>query len=192
MSSDFLSRPVDVSKYALIYAGAQKNLGPAGVTLVIIKNDWINKVQRQVPSMLSYKIHIENNSLYNTPPAINIFACLQTLKWLKANGGLSAMQKTNIEKAQMLYDEIERNKLFKGTVTVPEDRSLMNVCWIMNDEYKDLESEFLELAKSKGLVGIKGHRSVGGFRASIYNAVPKQSVIALIDTMKEFEKNKVK
>lgn len=192
MSSDFLSRPVDVSKYSLIYAGAQKNVGPAGVTIIIIRNDMINKVQRQIPSMLSYKIHIENNSLYNTPPAINIFACLQTLRWLKSLGGLKAMQKMNIEKAQMLYDEIDRNKLFKGTVTVKEDRSLMNVCFVLNDEYKELESEFLEIAKTKGLVGIKGHRSVGGFRASIYNAVSKQSVSALIDTMKEFEKNKIK
>lgn len=189
MSSDILSRPVDISKYGLIYAGAQKNLGPAGVTMVIIKNDILGHVTRPIPSMLNYKIQIENDSLYNTPPVVNIYACLQTLKWLKNLGGLDKMKKMNEEKASLLYEEIERNKLFIGTVTNPEHRSIMNVCFVMKDEYKELETPFQEFASSKGLVGIKGHRSVGGFRASLYNALPKESVLALIEAMKEFEKN---
>lgn len=191
-SSDILSRPMDISKYALIYGGAQKNLGPAGVTFVIIKNDILGKVQRPIPTMLDYKTHIENNSLYNTPPAFGIFACLQTLKWIKSLGGINAIHKMNVEKAQLLYDEIDNNKLFKGTVTVKEDRSIMNVCFVMNDEYKDLENEFLDICKSKGIVGIKGHRSVGGFRASIYNALPRVAVETLVNAMKDFEKAKAK
>jgi phosphoserine aminotransferase len=191
-SSDILSRPMDVSKYSLIYGGAQKNLGPAGVAFVILKNDLLPKIQRPIPSMLDFRIHVENNSLYNTPPAFAIFACLQTLKWIKSIGGISAISKMNVDKAKLLYDEIDRNKLFKGTVTAVEDRSDMNVTFVLNDEFKDFENEFLDLAKVKGLVGIKGHRSVGGFRASIYNALPKASVIALIDAMKEFEKTKLK
>jgi len=189
MSSDILSRPMDVSKYALIYGGAQKNLGPAGVTFVIIRNDILGKVKRQIPSMLDYKIQIENESMYNTPPCVPIFACLQTMKWLKKLGGVAEMEKINIKKANLLYDEIDRNKLFKGTA-VKEDRSLMNVCYVMEDQYKHLEEEFLEFAKKKGMVGIKGHRSVGGFRASIYNAMPIEGVQALVDAMKEFEKEK--
>ena len=189
MSSDILSRPMDVSKYALIYGGAQKNLGPAGVTFVIIRNDILGKVKRQIPSMLDYKIQIENESMYNTPPCVPIFACLQTMKWLKKLGGVAEMEKINIKKANLLYDEIDRNKLFKGTA-VKEDRSLMNVCYVMEDQYKHLEEEFLEFAKKKGMVGIKGHRSVGGFRASIYNAMPTEGVQALVDAMKEFEKEK--
>jgi len=189
MSSDILSRPMDVSKYALIYGGAQKNLGPAGVTFVIIRNDILGKVKRQIPSMLDYKIQIENESMYNTPPCVPIFACLQTMKWLKKLGGVAEMEKINIKKANLLYDEIDRNKLFKGTA-VKEDRSLMNVCYVMEDQYKHLEEEFLEFAKKKGMVGIKGHRSVGGFRASIYNAMPIEGVQALVDAMKEFEKAK--
>lgn len=192
MSSDIMSRPVDVSKYSLIYAGAQKNLAPAGLALVIVKDDILGKVQRPIPSMLNYKIHIENGSLYNTPPVFAIFACLQTLKWLKSLGGLKAMNKINVEKAKILYDEIDRNKLFKGTVRDAEDRSIMNICFVMNEEYKDLENEFMDLAKTKGIVGIKGHRSVGGFRASTYNALPTASVQALVDAMKEFEKAKLK
>lgn len=187
MSSDILSRPVDISKYSLIYAGAQKNLGPSGVTLVILRPDVLGKVSRPIPSMLNYKLQIENESLYNTPPVVNIYACLQTLKWLKNLGGLKVMQKMNQEKAELLYDEIERNKLFRGTVTNPAHRSLMNVCFVMNDEYKELETSFQEFASSKGMVGIKGHRSVGGFRASLYNALSKESVLALIESMKEFE-----
>jgi phosphoserine aminotransferase len=187
MSSDILSRPVDISKYSLIYAGAQKNIGPSGVTLVILKPDILGKVSRPIPSMLNYKLQIENESLYNTPPVVNIYACLQTLKWLKNLGGLKVMQKVNQEKAELLYNEIERNKLFRGTVTNPAHRSVMNVCFVMKDEYKELETPFQEFASSKGLVGIKGHRSVGGFRASLYNALSKESVLALVEAMKEFE-----
>ncbi len=189
MSSDILSRPVDVSKYALIYGGAQKNLGPAGVAFVIIRNDILCKVKRPIPSMLDYKIQIENGSMYNTPPCVPIYACLQTMKWLKNLGGVTEMEKINIKKAQILYNEIDRNKLFKGTA-VKEDRSRMNVCFIMEDQYKNLEEEFLEFAKKKGMVGIKGHRSVGGFRASIYNAMSVEGVQALVAAMQEFEKAK--
>ncbi len=189
-SSDILSRPMDVSKYAIIYGGAQKNLGPAGVAFVIIKNDILGKVNRPIPTMLDYRTHIENNSLYNTPPVFAIFACLQTLKWLKSLGGVETIHKINVEKAQMLYDEIDRNKLFRCPVRDVEDRSIMNVCFVMNEEYKELENEFLDFAKSKGIVGIKGHRSVGGFRASLYNALPKESVVALVNAMKEFEAKK--
>ena len=189
MSSDILSRKIDVSKYGLIYGGAQKNLGPAGVTFVIVKEELLGKVTRKIPSMLDYKIHIENTSMYNTPPCVSIYSCLQTLKWLKGLGGVAVMEKINIQKANLLYSEIERNKLFKGTA-VKEDRSFMNVCFVMEDSYKNLEDEFMEFAKKRGMIGIKGHRSVGGFRASIYNAMPIESVQALVDTMKEFEQGK--
>jgi phosphoserine aminotransferase len=189
MSSDILSRPVDVSKYALIYGGAQKNLGPAGVAFVIIKNDILGKVSRPIPTMLDYKPHIENGSMYNTPPCISIYSCLQTLKWIKSLGGVSAITKMNEDKAALLYNEIDRNKLFKGTAD-KEDRSYMNVCFVMADGFAQYEEEFLEFAKKKGMVGIKGHRSVGGFRASIYNAMPKSGVQALVDCMQEFEKMK--
>jgi phosphoserine aminotransferase len=190
MSSDIFSRPVDISKYAIIYGGAQKNLAPSGVTFAIVKEDALGKVDRVIPTMLNYKTHIEKESMFNTPPVVPVFAALQTLKWLKAGGGIAAMQKKNIEKANLLYDEIDRNKLFKGTVVDPNDRSLMNICFVMNDEYKELEKDFMEFATSKGMVGIKGHRSVGGFRASTYNALPKESVEALVAAMKEFEKSK--
>jgi len=186
MSSDIFSRKVDISKYALIYGGAQKNLAPSGVTFVIIRNDVLGKVEHKIPTMLNYQTHIDKNSMFNTPPVIPVFAALQTLKWVKANGGVEGMNKRNNEKANTLYDEIDRNKLFKGTVA-KEDRSLMNVCFVMNDEYKELDAEFLEYATSKGMVGVKGHRSVGGFRASLYNALSIESVNALIDVMKEFE-----
>ena len=188
MSSDIFSRPVDVSKYGLIYGGAQKNLAPAGVTFAIVKDEILGKVSRAIPSMLDYRTFIKENSLYNTPPVLPIYAALQTLKWLKALGGVDAMYKINKEKADLLYAEIERNKLFKGTAAL-EDRSLMNICFVMNDEYSALEAEFLQFAVSRGMVGIKGHRSVGGFRASTYNALPKEAIIALIETMQEFEKN---
>lgn len=188
MSSDIFSRPIDVSKYDIIYAGAQKNLAPAGVTLAIVREDALGKVERPIPTMLDYRTHIKKESMFNTPPCLPIFAALQTLKYYKSLGGVKALEKMNIEKAGILYDEIDRNRLFKGTAAV-EDRSIMNVCFVMNDEYKDLEDAFSEFAKSKGMVGIKGHRSVGGFRASIYNAMPKSSVEALVETMKEFEKN---
>jgi phosphoserine aminotransferase len=189
MSSDIFSRPIDVSKYSLIYAGAQKNLAPAGVTLVIVKEDILGKVTRPIPTMLDYRTHIKAESMFNTPPVFAVFAAQQTLKWLKEMGGIKVIQKKNIEKAQLLYDEIDRNKLFVPTVNDPEDRSLMNICFVMAPEYKELEQPFADFAKSKGMVGIAGHRSVGGFRASTYNALPKESVQALVDTMKEFEKN---
>lgn len=187
MSSDIFSRPIDASKYDLIYAGAQKNLAPAGVTLVIVRTDALGHVDRPIPTMLNYKTHIDKESMFNTPPVLPIYSALQTLKWYKAQGGIAAMEKKDKENAAILYDEIDRNKLFRGTV-VPEDRSIMNVCFVMNDEYKELEAEFNTFAASKGIVGIKGHRSVGGFRASLYNAMPKSSVEVLIDAMKEFEK----
>jgi len=189
MSSDIFSRPTDVSRYGLIYAGAQKNLSCAGVTLVIVKNDILGKVSRHIPSMLDYRVHIENDSMYNTPPVLPIFTALQTLKWIKTNGGVEGMQKLNKTKAAILYDEIDRNKLFKGTAAT-EDRSVMNICFVMADGYKELEDEFMKFAQSKGMVGIKGHRSVGGFRASTYNAMPIESVQALVDCMKEFESKK--
>jgi phosphoserine aminotransferase len=188
MSSDIFSRPVDVSKYSLIYAGAQKNLAPAGVTLVIIKEEVLGKVTRPIPTMLDYRTHIKSESMFNTPPVFAVFAAQQTLTWLKALGGVRAIQKKNIEKAAILYDEIDRNKLFVPTIKDPEDRSLMNICFVMADGYKDLEKPFAEFAKSRGMLGIEGHRSVGGFRASTYNALPKESVEALVDAMKEFEK----
>jgi phosphoserine aminotransferase len=186
-SSDILSRPMDVSKYALIYGGAQKNLGPAGVAFAIVKNNMLDKAIRPVPTMLSYKIHAENDSLYNTPPCVGIYACLQTLRWLKDLGGMKTIQKLNQEKADLLYGEIDRNKLFMSPLTSAVDRSLMNVVFVFKPEYKELEEKFLELAKTKGLVGIKGHRSVGGFRASIYNAMPLEGVKTLVMAMKEFE-----
>jgi len=188
MSSDILSRPIDVSKYGLIYGGAQKNLGPAGVAFVIVKDEILGKVTRAIPTMLDYRTHIKENSLFNTPPVLPVYAAVQTLKWLKALGGVDAMYKINKEKAGLLYAEIDRNKLFKGTAAV-EDRSLMNICFVMNEEYSALESEFYQFAVSRGMVGIKGHRSVGGFRASTYNALPKEAVAALIETMQEFERN---
>lgn len=190
MSSDILSRPVDVSKYAIIYGGAQKNLAPAGVTFVIVKEDVLGKVDREIPTMMDYQTHIKKESLFNTPPVVPIYSALQTLKWIKQQGGVEGMNKINTEKANMLYEEIERNKLFMPNVEKEEDRSIMNVTFVMKDEYKDLEKEFLDFATEKGMIGIKGHRSVGGYRASLYNALPKESVKALIDVMQEFEKNK--
>ena len=189
MSSDIFSRPVDVSKYGLIYGGAQKNLAPSGVTFVIVKEDLLGKVDRQIPTMLDYRTHIKKDSMFNTPPVVPVYAALQTLNWLKNNGGVEAMHKINNEKAGLLYNEIERNKLFKPTVSKEKDRSIMNVCFIMNEEYAELEKPFFEFATERGMIGIKGHRSVGGFRASLYNALPKESVEALIHTMKEFENN---
>ena len=160
MSSDIFSRPIDVSKYDIIYAGAQKNLAPAGVTLVIVREDALGNVERAIPTMLDYRTHIKKGSMFNTPPCLPIYSALQTLKYYKSLGGVAALEKMNEEKAAILYDEIDRNKLFKGTAAV-EDRSIMNVCFVMNDEYKELESEFVEFAKGKGMIGIKGHRSVG-------------------------------
>lgn len=187
MSSDIFSRPVDVAKYGLIYAGAQKNLGPAGVTLVIVKDDILGKVDRKIPTMLNYQTHIDNGSMFNTPPVVPIYAAMQTLRWLKANGGLQAMEKKNKEKAALLYNEIDRNPVFKGTCA-PEDRSVMNVCFVLTPEFEGNEADFLAFAKERGLDSLKGHRSVGGFRASIYNAMPIEGVQALVDAMKDFEK----
>ena len=188
MSSDIFSRPIDIAKYDIIYAGAQKNLAPAGVTIAIVREGALGHVERAIPTMLDYRTHIKKGSMFNTPPCLPVFSALQTLKYYKQLGGVKVLEKMNLEKAAILYDEIDRNKLFRGTAK-EEDRSIMNVCFVMNDEYKDLETEFAEFATSKGMIGIKGHRSVGGFRASIYNAMPKSSVEALIETMKEFEKN---
>ena len=187
MSSDIFSRPVDVSKYGLIYGGAQKNLAPSGVTFVIVKDEILGKVSRQIPTMLDYRTHVKEGSMFNTPPVVPIYAGLQTLKWLKSLGGLKAMEKINLEKAAILYDEIDSNKLFKGTAAV-EDRSIMNICFVMNDGYEALEEEFQKFASAKGMIGIKGHRSVGGFRVSTYNAMPREGVQALVDAMKEFER----
>lgn len=186
MSSDIFSRPVDVSKYDCIYAGAQKNLAMAGVTLVIVKDEKLGRAPRQIPTMLDYRTHVEKGSMFNTPPVVPIYCALETLRWLKSNGGLEAMDNLAHERAEILYGEIDRNKLFRGTVK-EEDRSLMNICFVMNDEYAELEKPFLEYAMSKGMVGIKGHRSVGGFRASCYNAQTIEGVNALVQCMKEFE-----
>lgn len=186
-SSDILSRPMDVSKYGIIYGGAQKNVGPAGVAFVIIREDILGKVDRAIPTMLDYQTHIPKNSLFNTPPCLAIYASLQNMVWLKRIGGVEAIHKTNLKKAKMLYDELERNRLFVPTVSNEEDRSIMNVTFVMTPEYQDKEVDFRDFASEKGMVGIKGHRSVGGFRASIYNALPVESIKALIDTMKEFE-----
>ncbi len=188
MSSDIFSRPMDVSKYGIIYGGAQKNLAPSGLAFIIVREDILGKVDRPIPSMLDYRTHIDKGSMFNTPPVVPIFAALQTLRWLKDKGGVAAMEKINIEKAALLYDEIDRNPMFKCTVEDEADRSHMNICFVMTDEYKDREADFLALAGERGMVGIKGHRSVGGFRASTYNALARESVVALIDTMKEFEK----
>jgi phosphoserine aminotransferase len=188
MSSDIFSRPVDVSKYDLIYAGAQKNLGPSGATLVIVKESALGKVTRPIPTMLDYRVHIANDSMFNTPGTVPVFGCLQTLLWLKELGGVEAIEKINQQKADMLYAEIDRNKLFAATVPDPADRSRMNVTFVMNPEFAELEKAFGDFAASRGMVGLKGHRSVGGFRASIYNAMPVESVQAFVDVMKEFEK----
>lgn len=187
MSSDIFSRPVDVSKYICIYGGAQKNLAPSGVTFVIVKDDAVGKVSRYIPSMLNYRTHIDGGSMFNTPPVLPIYSSMQTLRWIKAQGGVKEMDRRATEKADMLYAEIDRNKMFVGTAA-KEDRSRMNICFVMAPEYKDLEADFLKFATDKGMSGIKGHRSVGGFRASCYNAMPKESVQALIDCMQEFEK----
>ncbi len=187
MSSDIFSRPIDVSKYGLIYGGAQKNLSMAGVTFVIVRDDILGKVDRPIPTMLDYRTHASKGSMFNTPPVLPIFCALQTLKWIKAQGGVKEMERRAKERADLLYGEIDRNKMFRGTVTCKEDRSYMNICFVMADEYKELEAEFLQFAVSKGMVGIKGHRDVGGFRASCYNAMPLEGVQALVACMQEFE-----
>ncbi len=187
MSSDIFSRPLDVSKYGVIYGGAQKNMAPAGVTFIVIKDELLGKVSRQIPTMLDYRTHIKENSLFNTPPVLPIYSALLNLRLIKAQGGLKAMEQRNIAKANLLYNAIDSSKIFVGTAK-EEDRSRMNICFVMKEEYKDKEDDFMKLAQARGMVGIKGHRSVGGFRASCYNALPIESVQALVDTMKEFEK----
>lgn len=186
MSSDILSRPVDVSKYAMIYGGAQKNISMAGVTFVIVKDEALGRVSRAIPTMLDYRTHIKRGSMFNTPPVIPIYSALQTLRWVKAQGGVVEMNRRAQERADLLYAEIDRNKCFKGTA-VKEDRSRMNICFVMADEYKELEAEFLAFALERGIWGIKGHRDVGGFRASCYNAMPVEGVKALIACMQDFE-----
>ena len=186
MSSDIFSRPIDVKKYDIIYGGAQKNLAPAGVTFVIVKEEALGKVERAIPTMLDYRTHVSKGSMFNTPPVLPIYSALQTLKWYKQMGGVEALQKIDEAKAAKLYDAIDSSRIFRGTVN-PEDRSIMNVCFVMKDDYKELEKEFVDFASTKGIVSIKGHRSVGGFRASLYNALPESSVDVLIAAMREFE-----
>jgi phosphoserine aminotransferase len=183
MSSDIFSRPVDVAKFGLIYAGAQKNMGIAGTTLVIVRDDLLGKVKRKIPSMLDYKLHIENESMYNTPPVFAVYVAMETLKWVKQMGGVAAMQKRAEEKAARLYAEIDANPLFKGTCAA-EDRSRMNVTFVMNKP--ELEDAFNKAAEAANLSGLKGHRSVGGFRASIYNALELESIDALVAVMRDF------
>lgn len=187
MSSDIFSRPVDVSKYDVIYAGAQKNLAPAGVTIAIVKEAALGNVDRAIPTMLDYRTHVKKGSMFNTPPVLPIYSALQTLKYYKELGGIKEMERRDLAKAEMLYEAIDSSKMFVGTV-VPEDRSIMNVCFVMKPEYDGLDKEFIDFASTKGIVGIKGHRSVGGFRASLYNALPIESVKVLVEAMKEFEK----
>lgn len=184
MSSDIMSRVIDISKYDLIYAGAQKNIGPAGLTVVIVKDEILGRIDRKIPSMLNYKVQIEGGSMYNTPPVFSIYVSMLNLRWLKSKGGVAEIEKENIAKAYALYTEIDRNPLFRGTCAV-EDRSRMNVCFVMNNP--ELEKPFLKYAEDNGIEGIKGHRSVGGFRASMYNALPITSVHTLIELMQEFE-----
>ena len=186
MSSDILSRRVDVSKYEMIYGGAQKNAGPAGVAFAIIRKDSLGKVSRYIPTMLDYRTHLDKESMFNTPPVFSIFVMNETLKWLKSIGGIDAIHAIDEKKAATLYAEIDRNPLFVGTAE-REDRSIMNVCFVMAPGYEGLQDEFFAFAKSKGMIGIKGHRSVGGFRASLYNACTQEDVDALVATMKEFE-----
>lgn len=186
MSSDIMSRPVDVSKYALIYGGAQKNVGPAGVTFVIIRPDILGHVSRYIPTMLDYRTHIEGESMFNTPPVFSIFVMNETLKWLEGIGGVEAIHEIDSKKSKMLYDEIDRNTMFVGTAN-KEDRSLMNHCFVMAPGKEEFEAEFMDFAKGRGMVGIKGHRSVGGFRASLYNACPVEAVEALVKCMQDFE-----
>ncbi len=187
MSSDILSRDINFNRFSLIYAGAQKNIGAAGVTLVAVRKSILGKIGRPIPAIMDYRVHIKNGSMYNTPPVFAIYTCLLTLRWLKEQGGAAGIEKINIRKAETLYHEIDTNPLFKGTVA-KEDRSRMNVCFVMED--KDLEKEFADYCKKEGMYGIKGHRSVGGFRVSLYNAVSLESTKALVQAMEHFAKVK--
>lgn len=188
MSSDICSRPVDVSKYHMIYGGCQKNLGPAGVTFVIIKDEMLNHVVegRMIPTMLRYKTHVDKESMYNTPPCVNIFGVKETLKWIKEMGGVKVMEERAIERANAIYNELENSKVFRPVVK-EGSRSRMNIPFLLRDGYESLEKEFLDFCKTKNIVGVKGHRSVGGFRASTYNACTMDDVNALISAMREFE-----
>lgn len=186
MSSDIFSRPVDVSKYGLIYGGAQKNLSMAGVTFVIVKEDLLGKVSRPIPTMLDYRTHVKKGSMFNTPPVVPIYCALQNLKWIKKQGGVEAMEKRAIERSVIVYDEIDRNRLFVGTAE-EDSRSRMNLTFVLKPEYQDLQEEFLAFATQQGMVGVKGHRDVGGFRASCYNAMTVEGCKALVACMKEFE-----
>jgi phosphoserine aminotransferase len=186
MSSDIFSRSIDVSRFDIIYAGAQKNMGPAGATLVIVKDEVLGKTGRNIPTMLDYNTHISKGSMFNTPPVFPIYVSMLNLQWLKNLGGVEVIEKLNHEKADLLYSEIDRNPLFEGTAA-KEDRSNMNVCFLLNDSSK--EDAFNTLWNAAGISGIKGHRSVGGYRASMYNAMPIESVQVLIDVMKKLEQN---
>ena len=188
MSSDIFSRPIDVAKYDLIYAGAQKNLAPAGVTIVSVRDEALGHVDRVLPTMLDYRTHVKKGSMFNTPPVLPIFSALQTLKYYKEMGGVAELEKRDLAKAARLYEAIDSSRMFVATVPAHEDRSIMNVCFVMKPEYAELEKAFIDFAGERGIVGIKGHRDVGGFRASLYNAMPMESVQVLIDAMKEFEK----
>lgn len=185
MSSDIFSRKVDGKKFALIYAGAQKNMGPAGTTMVAVREDILGKVERKMLSMMDYRVHIKGESMYNTPPVYPVYVSMLTLRWLKNNGGVEWIEKINHQKAELLYNEIDRNSMFKGTVEAKEDRSKMNVTFVLTKP--ELEPEFDKLTKEANLSGLKGHRDVGGYRASLYNALPLESVKVLVDVMKEFE-----
>ncbi len=185
MSSDIFSRVIDFNSFDLIYAGAQKNMGPAGVNLVVVNKNILGKVKRAIPTIMDYRNHIKEGSMLNTPPVFAVFVCMLTLRWLKASGGVAAMEKLNEAKAALLYSEIDRNPMFRGTVA-KEDRSKMNVCFVMDKP--ELEEQFLTMAKENNISGIKGHRLVGGFRASLYNALPITSVQVLVDAMQSFAK----
>jgi phosphoserine aminotransferase len=187
MSSDILSRKIDFNKFDVIYAGAQKNAGAAGVTMVIVNKNLLGKVQRNIPTMLDYRNHIANGSMLNTPPVFAVYVCMLTLRWLKSIGGLEEIEQVNTRKAALLYHTIDSLDIFRGTV-VKEDRSKMNVCFVARDE--QLEKEFADLCQKEGMVGVKGHRTVGGFRISLYNALPYESVEAITDLMKEFAQRK--
>lgn len=186
MSSDIFSRPLPVERFGLIYAGAQKNMGPAGVTLAIVRKDLLGKVERSIPSMLKYETHIAKNSSFNTPPVFPIFVSMLTMRWVKEKGGVNAMVPHNEAKAKIVYDAIDNSPIFEGVVTDPADRSLMNATFVLKEEYAHLENDFLAAAAAANCSGVKGHRSVGGFRASIYNSMPQSSAQALADVMAEF------
>ena len=186
MSSDILSRVIDFNQFGLIYAGAQKNIGAAGVNVVVVDKNILGKVKRNIPTIMDYRNHVKEGSMLNTPPVFAVYVCMLTLRWLKAQGGVAAIEKINDQKAALLYDAIDRSSIFKGTINAA-DRSKMNVCFVMNDP--SLESAFLDFSKQNGIVGIKGHRLVGGFRASLYNALPLSSVEVLVNVMEDFEKS---